>query len=190
LIEEFSLPSKKRKSADLDVSLEEAFERYYPAIFRYFRFRGSDIQTANDLAASTFERALENLSRFDPAKAQIQTWLFTIAHNLSINHWKTETHHQTIPLEELETTAPFDPLPEDVIVRSQDRKEILEAFQTLDPRAMDILALKFGGCLTNRQIGELLRLSSTNVGIILYRSLIKLHQILALKQPEALDEHR
>jgi RNA polymerase sigma factor (sigma-70 family) len=183
-------PTTKTKTVDSAVSIEEAFERYYPAIFRYFRFRGSDVQTANDLAASTFERALEHLSSFDPTKAQLQTWLFAIAHNLSINHWKTETGHQTIPLEDLETTAPFDPLPEDIIIRSQDRKEILEAFQTLDSRAVELLALKFGGGLTNRQIAELMRLSSTNVGIILYRSLIKLHQILALKQPEALDEHK
>jgi RNA polymerase sigma factor (sigma-70 family) len=183
-------PIKKTKTVDSSISIKEAFERFYPAIFRYFRFRGSDVQTANDLAASTFERALEHLSRFDPARAQLQTWLFAIAHNLSINHWKTETDHQTIPLEDLEMTAPFDPLPEEVIIRSQDRKEILEAFQTLDSRAVDILALKFGGCLTNRQIAELMSLSSTNVGIILFRSLTKLHQILALKQPEALDEHR
>ena len=68
--------------------LERAFDTYYPAIFRYFRYRGADADTANDLAAAAFERALNHLHQFDPRKAQIQTWLFAIAHNLAINHWK------------------------------------------------------------------------------------------------------
>jgi DNA-directed RNA polymerase specialized sigma24 family protein len=38
------------------VSIEQAFERYYPAVFRYFRYRGADSETANDLASSTFEQ--------------------------------------------------------------------------------------------------------------------------------------
>ncbi len=183
------MPSKKAASVELDVNIEEAFERFYPAIFRYFRFRGADVQTANDLASSTFERALGNLSSFDPSRAQIKTWLFVIAHNLSINHWKVEVNRPTIPLEDLQIAAPSDLIPEDILVRSQDRQEILDVLQSLDPRTVDILALKFGGRLTNRQIAELMNLSPANIGIILFRSLIKLRQVLASGLSEALDEH-
>jgi len=63
-------------------SLEQAFELYYPSIFRYFRFRGADADTTNDLASSTFERALKG--HYDSRKSQIQTWLFAIARNISI----------------------------------------------------------------------------------------------------------
>jgi RNA polymerase sigma factor (sigma-70 family) len=187
---EFFLPlTTKTKTVDPDISIEGAFEHYYPAVFRYFRFHGADTETANDLASSTFEKALEHFSGFDPRKAQIQTWLFSIAHNLAINHWKAEANHQAISLEELEIPTPFDPLPEEVLVRSQDQQEILDAVQTLDPRSVDILAFKFGGRLTNRQIAELVNISAANAGIILYRSLIKVRQALAASQKEALDEH-
>ena len=47
------------------VRLDQAFERYYPSMFRYFRYRGADADTANDLASSTFERALKALNRYD-----------------------------------------------------------------------------------------------------------------------------
>ena len=76
------LTRSKTTSATL---LAQAFNRYYPAVFRFFRYRGADPDVANDLAASVFERALNHLDQYDPRKAQIQTWLFTIAHNLSIN---------------------------------------------------------------------------------------------------------
>ena len=164
------------------ISLEEAFEIHYPAVFRYFRFRGADKDTANDLASSTFERALKNLSQFDPRKAQIQTWLFAIAHNLGVNHWKAEK-----PTELLDDDLPIpdDPPLEQSIILNEDKEQILQALKSLDDRSRETLALKFGGRLTNRQIAELNHLSESNVGIILYRSLLKIRSILANETTEA-----
>jgi len=164
------------------VSLEKAFEVYYPAVFRYFRFRGADVDTANDLASSTFERALKNIASFDPRKAQIQTWLFTIAHNLGVNHWKAEK--QTAPLDD-DLPIPDDPPLEQALIFNQDKEQILLAIQSLDARARETLALKFGGLLTNRQIAELNHLSESNVGVILYRSLMKLRNLVVIDQTEA-----
>jgi len=162
--------------------LEQAFERYYPALFRYFRYRGAEADTANDLASATFEQALKNLQRYAPRKAQIQTWLFAIAHNLGINHWKAKKH--TAPLDE-DLPVPDDPSLEKTLILIQDMEQILQALQALDGRAREILALKFGGPLTNRQIAELTNLTESNVGVILYRSLLKLRILLANSQPEA-----
>jgi RNA polymerase sigma factor (sigma-70 family) len=176
------LQSQNKTTTTEQGSLERAFERYYPAVFKYFRYRGADYETANDLASSTFERALKNLSRYDPRKAQIQTWLFAIAHNLGINHWKAEK--QTIPLDE-DLPIPDDPPLEQVLILTQDKEQILQALRSLNDRAREILALKFGGQLTNRQIAGLNDLTESNVGIILYRSLLKLRYLLANTQPEA-----
>jgi RNA polymerase sigma-70 factor (ECF subfamily) len=164
------------------VLLEQAFERYYPAVFRYFRYRGADPETANDLASSTFEQALKNLSRYNLRKGQFQTWLFTIAHNLGINHWKAEK--QTIPLDD-DLPIPDDPSLEQALILIQDKEQILQALRSLDGRACEILALKFGGLLTNRQIAGLNHLTESNVAVILYRSLLKLRLLLANTQPEA-----
>jgi len=166
--------------------LEQAFDRYYPAIFRYFRYRGADVDTANDLASATFERALENLNRFDSHRAQIQTWLFAIARNLSINHWKSEK--QLVSLDE-DLSIPDEPHLEETIVFTQDKEQILLALQLLDDHAREIIALKFGGPLTNRQIAEFTGLTESNVGVILYRSLLKLRKLLVSDTLEARHDH-
>jgi RNA polymerase sigma factor (sigma-70 family) len=162
--------------------LERAFDTYYPAIFRYFRYRGADADTANDLAAAAFERALKYLHQFDPRKAQVQTWLFAIAHNLAINHWKFETAHTTEALEG-DLPVPDDPLLEETLVLAQEKGQVLLAIQSLDGRARQILALKFGGPLTNRQIARITGLTESNVGVILHRSLIKLRARLLASLP-------
>ena len=151
--------------------IEHAFELYYPAIFRYFRYRGADADTANDMASATFERALKG--QYDSRKSQIQTWLFAIARNVAINHWKSESIRSTAPLDD-DLPDP-DTIPvEDILIFTQDKEQVLLVLQSLEPRAREIIALKFGGPLTNRQIAELTKLSEQNVGIILYRSLLKL----------------
>ena len=165
--------------------LEQTFERYYPAVFRYFRYRGADPETANDLASSTFEQALKNLSCYDPHKAQIQTWLFAIAHNLGINHWKAEK--QTAPLDD-DLPIPDDPPLEQGLILIQDKEQVLQALQFLDLHAREILALKFGGLISNRQIAGLTNLTESNVGVILYRSLLKLRTLLASAQAEIRHE--
>jgi RNA polymerase sigma-70 factor (ECF subfamily) len=157
--------------------LEKAFDTYYPAIFRYFRYRGADADTANDLAAATFERALARLAQFDGRKAQIQTWLFTIAHNIAVNHWKFETAHAAEPLDGEIPMANETPL-EEALVLTQQKDQVLLAMQSLDVRSRQVVALKFAGALTNRQIAAIHGLTESNVGVILYRALIKLRALL------------
>ena len=179
------MQSQNKTTTSEQGSLEQAFERYYPAVFRYFRYRGADPETANDLASSTFEQALKNLSCYDPHKGQIQTWLFAIAHNLGINHWKAEK--QTAPLDD-DLPIPDDPPLEQGLILIQDKEQVLQALQFLDLRAREILALKFGGLISNRQIAGLTNLTESNVGVILYRSLLKLRTLLASAQAEVRHE--
>ena len=70
----------------------------------------------------------------------------------------------------------------------QDKEQILRALQSLDSRSVEIIALKFGGGLTNRQIAGLVHLSESNVGVILFRALLKLRAILASSQTEVRHE--
>jgi RNA polymerase sigma-70 factor (ECF subfamily) len=162
--------------------LEQAFDRYYPAIFRFFRYRGAEVDSANDLAASVFERALKNIHQYDPRKSQIQTWLFTIARNLSINHWKSEM--VTMPLDEALPSRDDLPL-EESFIHTQDKERVLLALQSLDQRSHEILALKFSGELSNREIAKLTGLSESNIAVILYRALLKLRTMLSTYPMEA-----
>jgi len=128
---------------------------------------------------------LKNLSSYDPHKGQIQTWLFAIAHNLGINHWKAEK--QTAPLDD-DLPIPDAPPLEQGLILIQDKEQVLQALQFLDLRAREILALKFGGLISNRQIAGLTNLTESNVGVILYRSLLKLRTLLASAQAEVRHE--
>lgn len=160
----------------MQTDLSMQFERWYPAVFRYFRLRGADADTANDLASAAFERALRRLSSYDPNKGSFANWIFTIAHNLGVDHWKAPASHAA----ELEEDFPSaGPPPELALIQLEDRQALLAALNELDDRQRDLIALKFASRLTNRKIAEITGLSESNVGVILYRALQRLRVSLA-----------
>ena len=58
------------------------------------------------------------------------------------------------------------------------RLEVRRAVATLDPRDRELVALRYGGDLTARQIGELLGLKTNAVEVALHRALGRLRTVL------------
>jgi len=53
------------------IDLSEQFDSYYSKIYIFFRYRGADVDMADDLGSTVFERAVAKLSSFDPLKASL-----------------------------------------------------------------------------------------------------------------------
>ena len=62
---------------------------------------------------------------------------------------------------------------EDEVSRKEKDKKIFKMLNCLTERERAIIAYKFGAGLKNTEIGEVMNLSSSNIGSILYRSLKK-----------------
>jgi RNA polymerase sigma-70 factor (ECF subfamily) len=62
--------------------------KYFGTVRRYFQYRLSDPDLAEDLAQETFERAFRALPRFESSNASYQTYLLHIAHNLLVSEYR------------------------------------------------------------------------------------------------------
>ena len=159
------------------LDFEALFGLYYPKLYRYVRYRVDSLQEAEDLTALAFERALAHRASYDPAKSAFSTWLFCIARNAIINHQAQHRRRGTvIDLEEIADLPGGTQSPEEAVIRKEASQRLLQQMGTLSPRDQDILALKFAGRLTNREIAETLELNEKTVSVILLRSLRKLKQ--------------
>src|SRR6266498_4338075 len=80
----------------------EAFARLYDTyverVTRYIYFRVSEESDMEDLVSQVFLKAWENLDRYRMGSSPFLAWLYTIAKNLVIDHYRTKKH--TLPLEE------------------------------------------------------------------------------------------
>lgn len=152
----------------------ELYEQYLPKVFRYIQYRVNSMQLTEDLTSTTFEKALVNFSRYSSDKAKFSTWIFSIARNVVIDHYRVSQRKQTAPLEEAGEVSSKDLSPEEELFQGEELARLQGYLAQLQHDEQEIIRLKFVAELNNRQIAKMLGLSESNVGTRLYRAVRKL----------------
>ena len=152
----------------------ELYEQYLSRVFRYISYRVGDIHLAEDLTSSVFEKALTGFSSYRSDKASFSTWLLSIARYTVIDHYRASDKRQIVPLEKVTEMSSEDVSPEEEIIRKEERQRLQICLAGLPQQEQEIISLKFGAELTNRQTAKVLGLSESNVGTKLYRAVRKL----------------
>jgi RNA polymerase sigma-70 factor (ECF subfamily) len=153
---------------------DDIYRRYLRPVYAFVSYRLDARADAEDVTAVVFEKAWRAFPRFDPGKAEASTWLFAIARNCLNDHFRSLGRKaKSVELDDdIQSDGGDDPEPR--LQALEVRRELVVAIMSLDEREREIVALKFGGHMNNREIGRLLDISESNVGTILYRSLNKL----------------
>jgi RNA polymerase sigma-70 factor (ECF subfamily) len=156
----------------------QEFEMLYAESFRgvygYIAARVKDVQTAEDLTSETFLRAWR---RWPPRRLGgkvPRAWVFQIARNLVIDHYRATSRRPTVPLDGANTHDSGEIPGEDGHLSAIALQMTLA---TLSPRDQDVLSLRLAG-LSNREIGSVLDLSEAAAGMACLRALRRLREKL------------
>ncbi len=155
------------READWDALYAEQL----PRIYNFFRYRVGDGSVAEDLTSRTFEKAWQARLRYRRDRAAFGTWLLVIARNVAVDHWRGRRDHA--PLETADAVA-GGVTPEELSERRSDFERLSRLLAALPERDRELVALKYGSELNNREIAKATGLSETNVGTILHRAIEKL----------------
>lgn len=153
----------------------DIYNEYYNKIYKYTLYRVGDHSATEDLVSEVFEKVIVKYYTYNPNKAKLNTWLFAIANNTIINHYKKSQYQAASSgLERMQSPQNL----EDAVIAKENKELLLKAIRCLDERQRNVIALKFGANLTNRDIAQMLNLTESNVGTILYRSIKRLRDVL------------
>lgn len=130
----------------------ELYQRYADRVFCYLRTYTESEEDAADLTQQVFLRALEALPRYQDRGLPFVAWLLRIARNLA-----TDTFRRRRRL------LPWDHVPESLHPLSLSdpeaaslQREVLNQVRVLvgqlDPEKQELLALRFAGGLSSREI--------------------------------------
>lgn len=150
------------------------YEAHVEAVFNYCLFRMGDWMTAEDITADVFERAWRNQRHYRAEQAGFTTWLFAIARNAIIDYQRQAQRRPLVALNENHPDGKS--LPERQIERAERLSHLRGLIESLPEHDQELMALKFGAGLTNRQIASLLGKNESAVGSALYRIVQKLRQ--------------
>jgi RNA polymerase sigma-70 factor (ECF subfamily) len=157
-----------------EVDWDAVYAEQLPRVFNFFRYRCANPADAEDLTSITFEKAWRGRGRYRRDKGAFSTWLFTIARNAAVDHYRTRT--PAVPLDEAALVAAVGATPEDQTALRSDAARLVVVLQTLSDRDRDLIALKYGAEMSNRDIASATGLSESNVGTILHRAVQALRE--------------
>jgi RNA polymerase sigma-70 factor (ECF subfamily) len=136
----------------------EAFAKLYDAyverVSRYIFFRVSEDSDMEDLVSQVFLKAWENLDRYKVGRSPFIAWLYTIARNLVIDHYRTKKN--TLALDEVLALPSDMQLPDEEVQMHFDLDAMRDSLQVLSKDQQQVLILKYIVGLPNESIAKIM----------------------------------
>jgi RNA polymerase sigma-70 factor (ECF subfamily) len=156
-------------------ALEELYLIHFDRIYSYLHMTVSNRHDAEDLTTQTFVKMLESIGRFRWQSAPFSAWLFRIAHNLSMDHFRARRRWQ--PEEEVpEPVGSEEPSAEAEAMQSIGRQSMLELIDTLSHEQQQVLTLKFVFNFANADVAKILDKSEGAIKSLQHRALASLQK--------------
>jgi RNA polymerase sigma-70 factor (ECF subfamily) len=151
-------------------TLADAAEAHLDDVYGYLLYLTRDRETAEDLASSTFEKALRLWSRFDAGRGSARTWLLGIARTTALDWFRSESRRRRRE----EAAALADHVEESFVEGLSPQLET--ALASLSAGEREVLALRVVLELDGDATARVLGISPTAVSTRLSRALKRLEE--------------
>jgi RNA polymerase sigma-70 factor, ECF subfamily len=159
-------------------ALEELYLIHFDRIYSYLHVSVGNRHDAEDLTTQTFLKMLEKIGSFKWQSAPFSAWLFRIAHNLAMDHFRSRRRWQ--PEEEVpEPPGDEEPSAELVAMQSIGRESMLKLIERLSPEQQQVLTLKFVFNLPNAEVAAILDKTEGAIKSLQHRALVSLQKQIA-----------
>lgn len=170
---------KRAQGGDVD-AIGELYDRHHADIFRYVWSRVHDNRSAEDLTGEVFTRMVINLPRYRLRGLPFRAWLYRIARNLVVDHYRKEGGHDQVPLYHAEGMSGEGDRPDSMAEHHLTLERVQRALTSLDPSQREVVILRFLAGLSLREVAQTLDKTVAAVKSLQHRGLTALR--VALEQ--------
>jgi len=157
-----------------DVALSTLYDRYSGKIYSYVLYHVGDAGLAEDLTANVFIKMLSAVKSSNSWQRSFSGWLYRIAHNAIVDHFRRSSRYDSLPLDERLTSADDDPVSSvETKIVSED---VREALSFLTGEQKQVIELKFFQEMTNNEVAEIMGKTEGAIKSLQYRALAALRR--------------
>lgn len=150
------------------------YDRYYPDVYRFVRYRLNDETTAEDIASEVFVRLLEAIKSGHAPQTSLKAWLLGTASHIVTDHFRQSYRRPTDELPETLSDGLPDPLQD---VEQRERTLHLKtALSKLTEEQQNVLTLRFGQGYSLEETAALLKKNINAVKQLQFRALAALNR--------------
>jgi RNA polymerase sigma-70 factor (ECF subfamily) len=165
-------------------ALEELYLIHFDRIYGYLHVSVGNRHDAEDLTTQTFLKMLESIGKFRWQSAPFSAWLFRIAHNLAMDHFRATKRWQ--PEEEVPEPPPDESTSAEAgALESIGQKSMLELIEDLSPEQQQVLTLKFVFNFANAEAATILGKTEGAIKSLQHRALVSLQKQLEKRAPSS-----
>ena len=153
--------------------IETIYTQYYSKVMGYIHSRIRSRADAEDLCSDVFEKIQRKLPGFDPEKASVSTWIFTITRNTVIDHYR-----RSKPSAELDEDLSDDTELDESLLNNETLSELAGALRALPEELRDIIVLRYYDGKPLTEVAEIMSLSYGAVKLRHQSAIVKLRAAL------------
>ena len=147
----------------------QIYEEFQPKVSAYVRGKIHDPHDAEDLVSAVFMKVVQKLERFDPAKASVSTWVYTITRNTVTDYFRTRR-----------SMVAFEDYMVDETELTDDALDSLaDALMSLKEKERDLIVLHYYSGHTLKTVAEMMGMSYINAKVIHKKALTSLQAFYA-----------
>jgi RNA polymerase sigma-70 factor, ECF subfamily len=156
------------------LAVEELYLLHFDRIYSYLHMSVGTRHDAEDLTTQTFLKMLEAIGRFQWRSVPFSAWLFRIAHNLAMDHFRANRRWQ--PEEEVPEVQGEESSAEEQALASLGQTSMLTLIERLSPEQRQVLTLKFVFRFSNAETAAILGKTEGAVKSLQHRALASLQK--------------
>jgi RNA polymerase sigma-70 factor (ECF subfamily) len=118
----------------------EIYRRHHTIVYRFARMMSGSAAIAEDVTQETFTTLLRDLTRYDPDRGALSTYLYGVARNITRSRLRRE--RRFVRLEITEGSEPISPRdPATAFEQSQQRMRLRQVIAELPSRYREVIIL-------------------------------------------------
>lgn len=170
---------RKAKAGREPEAFGQLYDEYVDQIFRYVYYKTGNFTEAQDLTGQTFLKAFENIDSYEMRDVAFSSWLYRIAHNLVVDHFRRESKRESVSIDEQPPRPSETGNPVETVMADMESERLYRAIRKLTHNQREVLVLKFIDNLSNSQVAEIMGISVGAVKSTQKRGLLSLNRILS-----------
>lgn len=149
----------------------DAYRDSHGAVYSFLLRRLGHHETAEDLTAETFARAVARWDSYTEQGSCRQAWLMTIARNILLDHFKSSRVKREVHVAEMDTFGPQTPDCWEQVEHALRCETVSRALAPLQPNHRRCLQLRYFAGMTGPQTARHLGISDGAVKQLQVRAL-------------------
>ncbi len=158
-------------------ALTALYDQYVNKIYTYIYHRVGQAELAEDLTGQVFMRMLEAVRSGRPWQSSFSGWLYRIAHNLVIDHYRRRGRASFVDIDEAAPVSdgvePFQ-----AVEARMNGERVQAALSRLTDEQAEVITLRFIEGLSIAEVADLMDKTEGAIKALQYRAVLALRRVM------------